>query len=79
MVLPGLSIADVLSYTCVGWYDDESVLLAQSICLFRLGAPQVHAYLHVDQAVMAEEDSIQNGLYSSKFYQVFILSDRKSR
>jgi hypothetical protein len=44
MVLPGLTIADVLSYSCVGWYDNESVLLAQFICLFRLGAPQVLAY-----------------------------------
>jgi hypothetical protein len=44
VVLPILSIVDVLSYSCVGWYDDESVLLAQSICLFRLGAPQVFAY-----------------------------------
>jgi hypothetical protein len=33
------SITDVLSYSCVGWYGDESVLLAQSVCLFKLGAP----------------------------------------
>jgi hypothetical protein len=44
MVLPVLSIADVLSYSCVGWYGDESILLAQSVCLFWLGAPQVFAY-----------------------------------
>jgi hypothetical protein len=44
MVLPGLSIVDVLSYSSVGWYDIESILLAQSICLFGLGAPQVFAY-----------------------------------
>jgi hypothetical protein len=44
MVLPGLSIADVLSYSSAGWYDDESLLLAQSVCLFGLGAPQVFAY-----------------------------------
>jgi hypothetical protein len=37
MVLPGLSITDLLSYSSVGWYDDESVLLAQSVCLFGLG------------------------------------------
>jgi hypothetical protein len=41
---PGLSILDVLSYSCVGWYDDESVLLAQFVFLFGLGAPQVFAY-----------------------------------
>jgi hypothetical protein len=58
MVLPGLSIANVLSYLCVGWYGDESVLLAQSICLFGLGAPQVFVYWHVDQADMPEEDAI---------------------
>jgi hypothetical protein len=33
-----------LSCSCVGWYDDEFVLLAQSVCLFGLGAPQVFAY-----------------------------------
>jgi hypothetical protein len=42
MVLSGLSIADILSYSYVGWYNDESVL-AQSICLFGLEAPQVFA------------------------------------
>jgi hypothetical protein len=36
MVLPGLSIADVLSYSSVGWYDNESVLLTQFVCLFGL-------------------------------------------
>jgi hypothetical protein len=40
-VLSNLFIADVLSYSSVGWYDDESVLLAQSVCLCELGAPQV--------------------------------------
>jgi hypothetical protein len=44
MVLSSLFIADVLSYSNAGWYDDESVLLAQSVYLFRLGAPQVFAY-----------------------------------
>jgi hypothetical protein len=53
MVLSSLFIADVLSYSNVGWYHDESVLLAQSVYLFGLGA--------------------------SKFYQIFILSDHKSR
>jgi hypothetical protein len=37
MVLSSLFIADVLSYSNVGWYDKESVLLAQSVYLFRLG------------------------------------------
>jgi hypothetical protein len=44
MVLPVLAIVDVLYYSNVGWYDDESILLAQSVCLFGLGAPQVFAY-----------------------------------
>jgi hypothetical protein len=44
MVLPDLSIADVLSYSSVEWYGDESSLLAQSVCLFGLGVPQVFAY-----------------------------------
>jgi hypothetical protein len=73
MVLPCISITDVLSYSSVGWYGDESVLLAQFVCLFRLGAP------HDDQADMDQEDAIQNGLCASKFYQIFILSDHKSR
>jgi hypothetical protein len=43
------------------------------------GAPPVFAYLHVDQAYMAEEDAIRNDHCASKFYQVIILSDHKSR
>jgi hypothetical protein len=34
MVLSSLFIADLLSYSNVGWYNDESVLLAQSVYLF---------------------------------------------
>jgi hypothetical protein len=37
MVLLGLFIAKVLSESSMRWYDDESVLLAQSVYLFRLG------------------------------------------
>ena len=44
MVLSSLFIADVLSYSSVGWYGDEYVLLAQSVYLFELGAPQVFVY-----------------------------------
>jgi hypothetical protein len=44
VLLSNLLIADVLSYSSVGWYDDESVILAQSVCLFGLGAPQVFVY-----------------------------------
>jgi hypothetical protein len=44
MVLSNLLSADVLSYSSVGWYGDESVLLVQSVCLFGLGAPQVFVY-----------------------------------
>jgi hypothetical protein len=44
MVLPGLSIADVLSYSSVGYHSDEFVLLDQSVCLFMLGTPQGFAY-----------------------------------
>jgi hypothetical protein len=36
MALLCLSIADMLSYSSVGWYGDESALLAQSVCLFEL-------------------------------------------
>jgi hypothetical protein len=39
MMLSSPFIADVLSYSSVGWYDDESVLLAQFVYLFGLGAP----------------------------------------
>jgi hypothetical protein len=39
MVMSNLFIADVLSYSNVVWHDDESVLLAQSVYLFGLGAP----------------------------------------
>jgi hypothetical protein len=48
MVLPGLSIADVLSYSCVGWYGDESVLLTHSVCLFGLGN---HKFLPIDMLI----------------------------
>jgi hypothetical protein len=44
MVLLDLSIVDVLSYSSVECYDDESALLASSVCLFGLGAPQVFVY-----------------------------------
>jgi hypothetical protein len=44
MVLSGLFIVDVLSYSSVGRYNNESVLLAQSVYLFGLGAQQVFAY-----------------------------------
>jgi hypothetical protein len=43
------------------------------------GAPQVFAYWQVDQANMVEEDAMWNDLYALKFYQLFILYDRKSR
>jgi hypothetical protein len=67
MVLSSLFIVDVLSYLSVGWYDDEYVLLAQSVCLFGLGEPQYFACWHVDQINMAEDDAIQNGLYALEF------------
>jgi hypothetical protein len=35
MVLSSLFIANVLSYSSVGQYDDESVLLVQSVYLFK--------------------------------------------
>jgi hypothetical protein len=66
VVLSSFFIVDVLSYTSVGWSDDESVLLAQSVCLCGLGAPQV---LPIgQQAEMVEEDAIQNDLYTSNIY-----------
>jgi hypothetical protein len=36
MVLSSLFITDVLSYSSVGWYGNESILLAQFVCLFGL-------------------------------------------
>jgi hypothetical protein len=48
MVLSNLIITDVLSYSSVGWYDDESVLLAQSVCLFGLGR---HKFLPIDRLI----------------------------
>jgi hypothetical protein len=47
-VLLVLSIADVLSYSCVGWYGDESVLLAQFVWLFRLGHQK---FLPIDRLI----------------------------
>jgi hypothetical protein len=44
MVLFGLFIADALSNSSLGRYSDEFVLLAQSVYLFGLGAPQVFVY-----------------------------------
>jgi hypothetical protein len=67
-VLSSLFIADVLSYSSVGWYGDESVLLAQPVCLCGLGGTTSFAYWHVVQANMAEEDAIQNGLCTSNVY-----------
>jgi hypothetical protein len=58
MVLFGLFIADALSNSSLGRYSDEFVLLAQSVYLFGLGAPQVFVYWHVDQTYMVEEDAI---------------------
>jgi hypothetical protein len=77
MVLSSLFIANVLSYSSVGRYADESVLLAQSAYLFGLGAPHVFAYRHVYHAVMDKEDAIRNGICASKFYQIIILYDHK--
>jgi hypothetical protein len=67
-VLSSLFIIDVLSYSSVGWYSDESVLLAQSICLCGLGDTTSFAYWHVGQADMVEEDAIQNDLCTSNIY-----------
>jgi hypothetical protein len=67
-VLSSLFIADVLSYSSVGWYDDESVLLVQSVCLCGLGDTTSFANWHVDQIDMAEKDAIQNGLCISNIY-----------
>jgi hypothetical protein len=68
MVLSSLFIADVLSYSSVGWYNDESILLAQSGCLCGLGGTTSFAYWHVDQVDMDEEDAIQNNLSTSNSY-----------
>jgi hypothetical protein len=63
-VLSSLFISDVLSYSSVGWCGDESILQAQPVCLCGLGGTTSFAYGHVDQADMAKEDAIQNGLYT---------------
>jgi hypothetical protein len=45
MVMSGLFIADVLSYSSVGRaVRDESVLQAQSVYLLGLGAPHIFSY-----------------------------------
>jgi hypothetical protein len=44
MVVSSLLIVDGLSYSSMGWYDDESVLLVLSVCLFVLEAPKVFTY-----------------------------------
>jgi hypothetical protein len=49
MVRPVLSIADVLSCSCVGWYSDEFVLLAQSVCLF--GLEGTTSFLAIDRLI----------------------------
>jgi hypothetical protein len=67
MVLSSLFIVDVFSYSSVGWYDDESVLLAQSNCLFGMGAPQVFAYWHVDRVDKDEGDTIWNNICTLEF------------
>jgi hypothetical protein len=68
MVLSSLFITDVLSYSSVGWYGDESVLLAQPVCLCGLGGTTSFANWHVDQTDMSKEDVIQNGLCTSNIY-----------
>jgi hypothetical protein len=65
------SSPDVFSYSTVGLYEDESILLAKYVWLFGLWAPQVFAYWHVDQVDMAEEDAILNGLYASNIYIIW--------
>jgi hypothetical protein len=77
MALFSLLIADVLSHSSVGWYDNESILLVQYVCLFGLGAPHVFIYWCSGQ-VMTDEDTILNGLYTLKFYQIVTLSDQNS-
>jgi hypothetical protein len=57
-VLSSLFIADLLSYSSVGRYGDESLLLAQSICLFGLEGTTSFVYRHVDEADMAKENAI---------------------
>jgi hypothetical protein len=44
MMLSSLFIVDVLFYSSVGWYNDESVLRAQSVYLFGMGASQIFVY-----------------------------------
>jgi hypothetical protein len=63
MVLPGLSIADVLSYSCVGRYGDEfSYYWPNPFAFLGWEAPQVFVYWHANQSYMAEKDQIRNDL-----------------
>jgi hypothetical protein len=48
MVLSSLFIVNVLSYSSVGWYDDEFILLAQSVYLFELGD---HKFLPINMLI----------------------------
>jgi hypothetical protein len=75
MVLSSLFITDVLYYSSVGWYDNESVLVAQSVCLFGLEAPQVLPIgILIRQTWLKKMQSKMASLH-----QIFILSDHKSR
>jgi hypothetical protein len=74
-VLSSLFIVDVLSYSSVGWYDDESVLLAQYVCLCGLGGTTSFAYWHVDKQTWSKK--IQSK--TAYVHQIFILSYHKSR
>jgi hypothetical protein len=48
MVLPDLSIADVLSYSSVGWYDDESYCWLN---LFAYSGWGHHKFLPIDMLI----------------------------
>jgi hypothetical protein len=70
-VLSSLFTADVLSYSSVGWYGDESVLLAQSVCLCGLGSPQVLPIGMLIRQTWSKKMQPK----TTSIHQIFILSD----
>jgi succinate dehydrogenase/fumarate reductase cytochrome b subunit len=76
MVLSSLFIADVLSYSTVWWYDDESVLLAKSVLL--IWAWGHHKFLPIDMLIWQTWSKKMRSKMAS-MHQIFTLSDHKSR
>jgi hypothetical protein len=44
MLSTHLLIVDILSCSNMEWYDDEPMVCAYSLCIFRLGAPPFYSF-----------------------------------